>query len=777
EVKFTPVGHTDYGHTVLKSKVSKEYRAFCSIVNIKDVNKGKPHVYIHTICHTTDQNDVVNRCCDTLVEGTETTYDELEAENSPDYTALGAYAPVKPLPSVPEAEIEDFAVKITGPNNLNLDDEQKEALASNQPLLIDGLAGTGKTAVLAIRASLQLTHADPGRNVLVCASMGHVVEKLRTAIEELTYEGRRDDSIKMDSYGMGISAKGFGKSLKLDEFISTKPTDGFDEIILDECQDLTYTEFQLLLRLTKGKQARRFSIAGDPMQTLNPTGFDWGTIRAMFIEEMKNEFTESELREIVKESKFHRNYRSQSHLVKLNNGIQRHRARVTGVNGIIMKAGRPPLRFKPFLVCIDNHEDKELLHNILKASGKAENKAIIITWSTDDHDLERLLQEDEDLSPIWIEFKGEDYNSEKGVRSKFLIHSASSIKGDEHDAVILYKFLSNPDAREKLGSMMLPYGKLKRADDENRIAVAYAFSRLYVSLTRAFSHVVVVEDKAGYEFWKNTKLTILDGAGNLIEDQMFQPNSSLQAAVNALQDVFEQTREQTLENYHKYRQRWEDSGSLDALNTAINIGLKLLESEERDNAEFVRNLGELEGDIAWLNYLNAVTDLEKETYLEEALQKYQEAGLKEKIAPIRYEQRNWEECLKNLTGDSLFERWVQLRCRLELTPEIGTDVFGLKEPTTSPSDWALGLKQFIRETKALVFNFFFGTSFEQENDEIFENRGWFKKPLVLEQLSNHGKANKLITRLWDAYNRYDESTARIYAESIRKSIENQSSES
>ena len=98
----------------------------------------------------------------------------------------------------------------------------------------------------------------------------------------------------------------------------------------------------------------------------------------MLCSEMKDEFTQNELTEIVKESKFHRNYRSQSHLVELNNGIQHHRSKVTGVNGIIMKAGRPPLRFKPFLVCIDNHEDKELLHNILKASGKAENKAIII---------------------------------------------------------------------------------------------------------------------------------------------------------------------------------------------------------------------------------------------------------------------------------------------------------------------------------------------------------------------------------------------------------------
>ena len=171
--------------------------------------------------------------------------------------------------------------------------------------------------------------------------------------------------------------------------------------------------------------------------------------------------------------------------------------------------------------------------------------------------------------------------------------------------MILYKFLSNPDARENLRSMLTSYDGLNRANDDERIAVAYAFSRLYVSLTRAFSHVVIIEDKDGYDFWKNTKLTILDGEGNRIERQMFEPSSRLHAAVNALQDVFEQTREQTLENYHKYRQRWEDSASLDSLNTAINIGLNLLEGEERDNAQFVRNLRKLEGDIAWLNYLNA----------------------------------------------------------------------------------------------------------------------------------------------------------------------------
>ena len=51
------------------------------------------------------------------------------------------------------------------------------------------------------------------------------------------------------------------------EFAEFFPTYGFDEIILDECQDLTFLEFEVLSRITKGKNPRRFAIAGDPMQT------------------------------------------------------------------------------------------------------------------------------------------------------------------------------------------------------------------------------------------------------------------------------------------------------------------------------------------------------------------------------------------------------------------------------------------------------------------------------------------------------------------------------
>ena len=51
-------------------------------------------------------------------------------------------------------------------------------------MLIDGLAGTGKTAVLAKRGSLRIAKAESSTNILVTASKGHVVKRLQKDIEK-----------------------------------------------------------------------------------------------------------------------------------------------------------------------------------------------------------------------------------------------------------------------------------------------------------------------------------------------------------------------------------------------------------------------------------------------------------------------------------------------------------------------------------------------------------------------------------------------------------------
>ena len=51
----------------------------------------------------------------------------------------------------------------------------------------------------------------------------------------------------------------------------------FDDIFVDEAQDLTSVEFELLTKLLS-KEPTRIVVAGDPLQTINPTGFSWTSL-------------------------------------------------------------------------------------------------------------------------------------------------------------------------------------------------------------------------------------------------------------------------------------------------------------------------------------------------------------------------------------------------------------------------------------------------------------------------------------------------------------------
>lgn len=105
-------------------------------------------------------------------------------------------------------------------------------------------------------------------------------------------------------------------------------------IFCDEAQDFTRIELQVILRLsiwTKYQlippvESLPFAFAGDPMQTLNPTGFNWTSFRASFYDRILmpldpdahlglNRSDYNLLRELQQ------NYRSQASLVRLGNGV------------------------------------------------------------------------------------------------------------------------------------------------------------------------------------------------------------------------------------------------------------------------------------------------------------------------------------------------------------------------------------------------------------------------------------------------------------------------
>jgi hypothetical protein len=103
-------------------------------------------------------------------------------------------------------------------------------------------------------------------------------------------------------------------------------------IYCDEAQDFTKIELQLIFRLSLYSKRNLhpqilrnvpFAFAGDPFQTLNPTGFDWEATQASFHNSIVNLLDRgqiSKLRFNFKELAF--NYRSTKHIVNLCNLIQ-----------------------------------------------------------------------------------------------------------------------------------------------------------------------------------------------------------------------------------------------------------------------------------------------------------------------------------------------------------------------------------------------------------------------------------------------------------------------
>ena len=398
--------------------------------------------------------------------------------------------------------------------------------------------------------------------------MPHVVTRISDGVKKRTAKDRAAGVIDLDLNYCGIESD-IGHNWAVEDLVELFPQTGFDEIVLDECQDLTYLEFEMLSRITKAKNPRRFAVAGDPMQTLNPTGFDWGKIVALFREKgVRGEFTTP--------SKFHMNYRSQSNIVHLANGIQRIRRQATSSSGVIMDSRRSPLDAKPYLIHLHSQQDLHELKKLILDSGKGKNDAIVICWATDDAALSRMLEgEEELLNEIWQELRTPDYDEVDGFRTKFLIHSSSSIKGDEQNAVLLYKFASDKVAREHLASMTMELDEIVPANAEQKISIDYAFSRLYVAITRAFDHVFIVEDDEGFEFWKNKFVDENGKPLNLFEDQ-----NILSSVVASRQDVFMVSDETTISNFNKNRRKWDEESNVDGLKFAVNIGEQLLRDIE-----------------------------------------------------------------------------------------------------------------------------------------------------------------------------------------------------
>lgn len=254
-------------------------------------------------------------------------------------------------------------------------------------------------------------------------------------------------------------------------------------LFCDEAQDFTRLEFEFIRSLLIYREydlgfrpcRLPFSLAGDPFQTLNPTGFRWEGIKAAFYDEIVQNLDPYNRGVIsAHHEELSLNYRSADPIVKFGNLLQLWRAVLFDLS---VRPQQPWLgannSIPPQLLILDEtispQEFKELIQD-----------AIVIV-PTDYNGENNFIDEDDLLRSI----KNDD--------STFSVQSPMLAKGQEFRNVVLYKF-----------GERCPDGFFDNSGDfEKRIAREYFLNKLYVAATRATHNLLIVETKAGAQFWRN----------------------------------------------------------------------------------------------------------------------------------------------------------------------------------------------------------------------------------------------------------------------------------
>ena len=649
----TRCGKSASGSDILKSRLSKSGRIF--FTPLYDGDTGNIRIWVHDFTFDHDeQEEILNKL---LHDGTDLNeiINALDINSEHTENNLPYDGPYKPWHQ-PKWKLGTLNL-VADDSNLYFDRTQNDAIFGNYPVLIDGLAGTGKTSVLALRGVFRNAMSSNGTNILVTAAKSHVVQTISESMRKIKDKSTYPREFDMNYVLTNEINDKKKQSSTLKEFNAARPPGGFDEIILDECQDITYVEFELLKNMLIGHNVRRFVFAGDPLQTLNPTGFDWNRIKALFMD--SNETLRPKDIEI---QKFYNNYRSQGSIVEFANSIQRVRSKVLAddKSQIIMQAkmaNKEIAGIVKFNLVIAGH--KKAISRILKNAGSA--KAIVITTAPDDAGIIELLsgktddgvKNDEIMYDLWNQLNDDGEPTElSDFRQKLVIHSAASVKGAEYDVVVLYKFASSKESRESLSSLIQSKDNIETAKMENKINIRYAFSKLYVALTRARLRVYLIENAEGFDFWKSINLWNADGPQDSTSFIDFENLQDPLTAVNA--PNLAPSVAATKENFWEFSDNWEKYGSRNDLEWAIGLGKRMKIANTADD-EILNQLLGLEGDLLTLKSKEHPKGSEaKDKFEKEGIAKYTEAGGKflDKIVPLKYANEDYNGCLASVDSKS-----------------------------------------------------------------------------------------------------------------------------
>ncbi len=217
---------------------------------------------------------------------------------------------------------------------------------------------------------------------------------------------------------------GFWNDLDLVRYIlkNNKPLPQYAMIFCDEAQDFTKLEIALILKLstfcnynTVHLTGFPIAFAGDPLQTITPTGFRFETLKQIFVDAFAGILQADRMDRMERDLSL--NYRSKAPIVKFANLVQTIRSDILGQSISLQdfRVGASMATPPKYVILSDG----------LIEDG-ASNKTTIIIPEDEGINFNDYANSDNNLSYLLNDIKN--------------LHTAVSIKGLEQDKVVLYRF-------------------------------------------------------------------------------------------------------------------------------------------------------------------------------------------------------------------------------------------------------------------------------------------------------------------------------------------------
>ncbi|MGA1379833.1 MAG: UvrD-helicase domain-containing protein [Chitinophagaceae bacterium] len=342
-------------------------------------------------------------------------------------------------------------------------------------------------------------------------------------------------------------------------------------IFCDEAQDFTRVELQVILRLSVWSKYQLyppisslpFAFAGDPMQTLNPTGFDWTSLRSSFYDYILKPLDPRGDLGLCKPDytllqELQQNYRSPRNLVHFSNLVHLWRRILFDLKDL-----KPQIPWWTNQASIPPQKGIISQGLTITELKKVANEGAIFILPCDDGEELSFLQSSDELRSLF------PCVTENKLPPN--VYSSIEVKGMEFSSVVVCAFgeYFAKEFDQTLGNF-----SIKDNLNKHHLKLEYFLNKLYVAVSRSTNILGIIDTQRGSDLWQEAHAneitswhqqlhpdqqslwkSHIDGLHDTFNTKVFQKSQPLELAKTFLREGIEQRNSRFFESSAYYYNR------------------------------------------------------------------------------------------------------------------------------------------------------------------------------------------------------------------------------